>query len=80
MGIILTGANEHGSAGLAAVHRAGGVTIVQEPDSAQVPLMVLSALKRSPPDLILPLDAIAALLRTLADADAAAPRIVPQGE
>jgi two-component system chemotaxis response regulator CheB len=60
MGIILTGANEHGSAGLAAVHRAGGVTIVQEPDSAQVPLMVLSALKRSPPDFVLPLDAIAA--------------------
>jgi two-component system chemotaxis response regulator CheB len=80
MGIILTGANEHGLAGLTAVHRAGGVTIVQEPDSAQVPLMVLSARKRSPPDLILPLDAIAALLRTLADADAAAPRIVPQGE
>jgi two-component system chemotaxis response regulator CheB len=80
MGIILTGANEIGSAGLAAVHRAGGVAIVQEPDSAQVPLMVLSALKRSPPDFVLPLEAIAALLRTLADADATAPRIVPQGE
>ena len=80
MGIILSGANEDGSAGLAAVHRAGGVTIVQEPDSAQVPLMVLSALKRSPPDFVLPLEAIAALLRTLAGADAAATRIVPQGE
>jgi len=63
-----------------AVQRAAGVTIVQEPDSAQVPLMVLSALKRSPPDFVLPLDAIAALLRTLAGADAAAPRIVPHGE
>jgi two-component system chemotaxis response regulator CheB len=80
MGIILSRANEDGSAGLAAVHRAGGVTIVQEPDSAQVPLMVLSALKRSPPDSVLPLEAIAALLRTLAGADAAAPRIVPQGD
>jgi two-component system chemotaxis response regulator CheB len=80
MGIILSRANEDGSAGLAAVHRAGGVTIVQEPDSAQVPLMVVSALKRSPPDFVLPLEAIAALLRTLAGADAAATRIVPQGD
>jgi chemotaxis response regulator CheB len=47
MGIILTGANDDGAAGLAAVHRAGGVTIVQEPESAQVPVMALSALKRT---------------------------------
>jgi two-component system chemotaxis response regulator CheB len=78
LGIILTGANEDGSAGLAAVQRAGGVTIVQEPGSAQVPLMVLSALKRSPPDFLLPLDEIAGLLRTLAGTNA--PRIVPKGE
>lgn len=80
MGIILTGANEDGSAGLAAVHRLGGMTIVQEPDSAQVPLMVLSALRRSAPDFVLPLDEIAALLRTLASADTTAPRIIPQGK
>jgi two-component system chemotaxis response regulator CheB len=79
IGVILTGANEDGSAGLAAVGRLGGVTIVQEPDSAQVPLMVLSALRRSAPDFILPLDDIAALLRTLASAEATAPRIIPQG-
>ena len=42
---------------------AGGVTIVQEPDSAQVPLMVVSALKRSPADFVLSLDEIAALLK-----------------
>jgi two-component system chemotaxis response regulator CheB len=78
LGIILTGANEDGSAGLAAVQRAGGVTIVQEPGSAQVPLMVLSALKRSPPDFLLPLDEIAGLLRTLAGTNA--PHIVPKGE
>jgi two-component system chemotaxis response regulator CheB len=78
LGIILTGGNEDGAAGLAAVLRAGGVTIVQEPGSAQVPLMVLSALKRSSPDFLLPLDAIAGLLRTLAGAPVA--RIVPQGK
>jgi CHASE3 domain sensor protein len=68
-----------GSAGLAAIHRSGGVTIVQEPASAQVPLMVLSALKRSPADFVLPLDEIADLLRTLASTDAVAPLIGPRG-
>jgi two-component system chemotaxis response regulator CheB len=66
MGIILTGANVDGAAGLAAIHRAGGVTIVQEPQSAQVPLMALSALKITPADFVLPLEEIAGLLRTLA--------------
>lgn len=65
LGIILTGANEDGAAGLAAVHAAGGTTVVQEPKTAQSPLMVLSALKLQPPDLILSLGEIAELLRTL---------------
>jgi two-component system, chemotaxis family, protein-glutamate methylesterase/glutaminase len=66
MGIILTGANDDGTAGLAAIHRAGGVTIVQEPESALAPLMALSALKRTPADFVLPLIEIAALLQALA--------------
>lgn len=66
MGVILTGANDDGTAGLAAIHRAGGVTIVQEPESALVPLMALSALKRTPADFVLPLAEIAALLQALA--------------
>lgn len=72
MGIILTGANEDGAAGLAAIHRRGGVTIVQEPDSAQVPIMVLSALERTPVDFVLSLKDIATLLQTLAIAGTAA--------
>jgi len=65
LGIILTGGSEDGARGLEAVHRAGGVTVVQQPDTAQVPLMTQSAIKRSPVDLVLPLEEIAALLRTL---------------
>jgi two-component system chemotaxis response regulator CheB len=65
MGIILSGANADGAAGLAAVHGAGGLTIVQAPGSAQVPVMALSALERSPADFVLSLEQIAALLRTL---------------
>ena len=66
LGVILTGANEDGAAGLAAVHDAGGVTVVQEPRTAQSSLMVLSALERRSPDLVLPLPKIAELFGSLA--------------
>jgi two-component system chemotaxis response regulator CheB len=65
LGIILTGANADGAEGLHAVHRAGGVTVVQRPDSAKVPLMVVSALQRNPADFVLSLPEIAALLKGL---------------
>jgi two-component system, chemotaxis family, protein-glutamate methylesterase/glutaminase len=66
MGVILTGANEDGASGLHAIHRAGGVTVVQQPDSAKVPLMVVSALQRHPADFVLSLPQIAELLVGLA--------------
>jgi two-component system chemotaxis response regulator CheB len=65
MGIILTGANEDGAAGLAAVHDGGGLTVVQQPETAHSPQMALSALKLRRADLVLPLDGIVALLGTL---------------
>jgi len=70
LGIILTGASEDGASGLEAVHRAGGWTVVQQPGTAHASLMVESALKRSPVDLVLALEEIAALLHTLEDVDA----------
>ncbi|HEX4024189.1 MAG TPA: chemotaxis protein CheB [Steroidobacteraceae bacterium] len=79
LGIILTGANEDGAAGLQTVQRAGGLTIVQQPDTAQVPFMILSALKRSQPDFVLSLGQIAAVLHSLADADAAPAQAPPRG-
>jgi two-component system chemotaxis response regulator CheB len=65
LGIVLTGANDDGAQGLAAVHDAGGITIVQDPASAQSPQMALAAIKRRRPDHVLSLDQIARLLRTL---------------
>lgn len=67
LGIILTGGNEDGAAGLHAIHQAGGVTVVQQPDSAKAPLMIVSALQRGPADFVLSLPEIAQLLATLAD-------------
>jgi two-component system, chemotaxis family, protein-glutamate methylesterase/glutaminase len=66
LGVILTGANEDGAAGLAAVQEGGGITVAQQPESARSPQMILSALKLRPADLVLPLDGIAALFETLA--------------
>lgn len=69
-GLLLTGANEDGADGLALIHRAGGLTAVQDPDEAHVPTMPRAALARHRPDRILPLRALRELLLQLDAADA----------
>lgn len=66
LGVLLTGASADGALGLAAIQRAGGATIVQDPDTAQAPYMPSSALRELSPDLVLPLSQIAAALQELA--------------
>jgi two-component system chemotaxis response regulator CheB len=65
MGIVLTGSNNDGTAGLQAVHRAGGIAIVQDPASAEVAFMPQSALKGTPSACLLSLEQIARVLHTL---------------
>jgi two-component system chemotaxis response regulator CheB len=65
VGILLTGANHDGAAGMAAIHANGGLTVVQDPDDAQVATMPRSAIDRFSPHLILPLARIGALLPML---------------
>jgi two-component system chemotaxis response regulator CheB len=69
LGIILSGANEDGAEGLAAVHDAGGLTVVQAPQTAQSQAMILSALERRPVDFVLDLPGIAELLRRVGPGD-----------
>jgi two-component system chemotaxis response regulator CheB len=64
-GILLTGANQDGAAGLAAIGRAGGLTVVQDPAEAEVATMPREAIRLRAPDLILPLDDIHTLLLML---------------
>lgn len=64
-GILLTGANADGAAGLAKIRQRGGLTVVQDPAEAQVPALPEAAIRTLPPDLILSLDGIKSLLRTL---------------
>ncbi|MET0775884.1 MAG: chemotaxis protein CheB [Pseudomonas mandelii] len=60
--VLLTGANRDGAHGLARVKRCGGLTIVQDPDEAQVATMPRAALDLHQPDHILPIRGIGRLL------------------
>ncbi len=53
IGILLSGANRDGSAGLKDIKDAGGYTIVQDPKNAQIQTMPQSALDIFQPDKIL---------------------------
>ena len=56
IGVILTGANQDGAEGLAAVGRAGGRTVVQDPVSAAVAYLPEAALNEGPVDFVLSLE------------------------
>lgn len=64
-GILLTGANFDGAAGLAKIRQCGGFTVVQNPAQAQVATMPEAALRQHTPDLILDLKDIRSLLPKL---------------
>jgi two-component system, chemotaxis family, protein-glutamate methylesterase/glutaminase len=67
MGVVLTGGNHDGASGLAAVRRAGGLTVVQDPADALVPMMPKAALDTGPADAVLPLAGLVRLFASLAD-------------
>jgi two-component system chemotaxis response regulator CheB len=69
-GMLLTGANEDGAEGLRRVHQAGGITAVQDPNEAQIPIMPQAALALHSPDHVLPLRELRALLLQLESAHA----------
>lgn len=62
MGIILTGANSDGVQGLAAVSRAGGITVVQDPTEALADTLPAAAVRSGVAQHVLPLAGIATLL------------------
>lgn len=64
LGLILTGANQDGAEGLAAVGRAGGRTVVQEPGGAAVPFLPEAALQVGPVDFVLSLAQLRELFAT----------------
>jgi two-component system chemotaxis response regulator CheB len=65
IGIVLTGANQDGAAGLAAIKRNGGVGIVQDPRTATKKDMPEAAIAAAEADAVLPLDEIGPFLHGL---------------
>ena len=65
VGIVLTGANHDGAAGLARIKRRGGLAIVQSPESAQAPAMPQAAIDATAADHVLSLHEIAPFLNHL---------------
>lgn len=62
-GIVLTGANHDGAAGLKAVGESGGIAIVEDPASADVPTMPSAALDAWPLARVMDIDQIIAFLQ-----------------
>jgi two-component system chemotaxis response regulator CheB len=67
--VILTGANEDGAYGLSRVRRRGGLTIVQDPATAERPEMPSAAIATGAAQHVVALDEIAPLLARVAAGD-----------
>lgn len=65
LGIILSGANADGAAGLSAIKAHGGYTIVQDPDTAEVAVMPQKALEVRKADAIMTVEEMAGLINSL---------------
>ena len=62
IGLVLTGANDDGARGLAAIKAAGGVALVQDPETSERRRMPDAAIAATHADAVLPLDDIAPFL------------------
>lgn len=65
IGILLSGANADGAAGLENIKKAGGLTIVQDPASAEMPFMPQQAINRNAVGKIVRAEDLPALLQQL---------------
>lgn len=65
IGVVLTGMLDDGTAGLIAIQRCGGITVVQDPKDAEYPEMPLSAVNNLDVDHCVPAAQLGGLLATL---------------
>jgi two-component system, chemotaxis family, protein-glutamate methylesterase/glutaminase len=71
IGVLLTGSNADGAAGMAAIARRGGRTIVEDPASAERPEMPRAALQAMTPDAVVALEDVAGAICDAAGVGAA---------
>jgi two-component system, chemotaxis family, protein-glutamate methylesterase/glutaminase len=67
VGVVLTGANADGAEGLTEIRRHGGLTVVQDPETAERADMPAAALAAAEPHEVRALDGIAHLLVSLTE-------------
>ena len=65
VGIVLTGANADGSAGLRRISDRGGMALVQDPTTAESPTMPAAAMKAVPRARVMRLDELISYVSTL---------------
>jgi len=65
VGIILTGANGDGTAGMSAIKQQGGITVIQDLQTAEVRTMPESVLRQVQVDQVLTLEKISEFLNNL---------------
>ncbi|HEY4290563.1 MAG TPA: chemotaxis protein CheB [Puia sp.] len=65
IGLVLSGGNADGADGLAYIRNRGGVAIVQDPLTADVPYMPQQAISRMQPDFIIPAEELSIFIRGL---------------
>ncbi|WP_125722983.1 chemotaxis protein CheB [Flavobacterium ustbae] len=65
VGILLSGSNSDGTVGLKAIQTAGGITVVQNPLSAEMSFMPNNAILHTHPDYILSTDEILEFLKDI---------------
>ncbi|MGH9426094.1 MAG: chemotaxis protein CheB [Terriglobia bacterium] len=65
LGVLLTGASTDGAWGAAKIRERGGTVVVQDPETAECPVMPRAAIEADAASSILPLEAIPGLLADL---------------
>jgi two-component system, chemotaxis family, protein-glutamate methylesterase/glutaminase len=58
IGVVLTGANEDGARGLAHIVKRGGLALVQDPKTAEIPIMPQAAIREVPTGEVLQLESL----------------------
>ena len=70
IGVVLTGANEDGARGLAHIVKRGGLALVQDPKTAEIPIMPQAAIRVVPSAEVLSLETLGPRLIALSRAGA----------
>jgi two-component system, chemotaxis family, protein-glutamate methylesterase/glutaminase len=65
VGILLSGANRDGAAGMKGIHEKGGLTIVQEPSECMIDTMPRAAMAATKIDYVMKIDQIVEFLKEL---------------